>query len=318
MLYGLLAVVLMAMDQRGHYVPRIRSAAEYLVEPVYHVIEWPVRALRNVFGQFQSRRSLRHENDRLREQLLRQQGNLQRLDTLTEENRRLRSLFEGAQGQEFEYRFAELLQVDLDPFSHKILIDRGSRDGVTRGQAVIDGAGVVGQVEDVHPHFSSVRLISDPNHALPVQINRTGLRTVAFGMGETGNLSLPSVPREADVREGDLIVTSGLGERFPGGYPVAAVSAIDREEGLSFAQVEAEPLAALDRGREVLLIRTPAKKAEESPAEDDQDIQEPTAAGQAEDGVAGQEQSTEPEATGDQGAGEQEIQGGEESGDSGQ
>jgi rod shape-determining protein MreC len=257
MLYGLLAVVLMAMDQRGHYVPKIRSAAGYLVEPAYHVVEWPLRALRNLFTQFQSRRSLRHENERLEELLLNQEGALQRLDTLTEENRRLRSLFEGAQGQEMEYRFAELLRVDLDPFSHKVLIDRGSGDGVTRGQAVIDGAGVMGQVEDVHLHFSSVRLISDPNHALPVQINRTGLRTVAFGSGETGNLNLPSVPREADVREGDLIVTSGLGDRFPGGYPVARVTAIDREDGLAFAQVVAEPLAALGRGREVLLISTP-------------------------------------------------------------
>jgi rod shape-determining protein MreC len=185
---------------------------------------------------------------------------LQTLDTLAEENRRLRSLFEGAESQEFEYRFAELLQVDLDPFSHQVLIDLGSSDGVTRGQAVIDGAGVMGQVEDVHLHYSSVRLISDPNHALPVQINRTGLRTVAFGMGETGTLSLPSVPREADVRVGDLIVTSGLGERFPGGYPVATVVAINREEGLSFAQVDARPMAALDRGREVLLISAPARQ----------------------------------------------------------
>jgi rod shape-determining protein MreC len=257
MLYGLLAVVLMAMDQRGHYVPQIRNAAGYLIEPVYHVVEWPVRALRNLFTQFQSRRSLRHENERLEELLLDQKGALQRLDTLTEENRRLRSLFEGAQGQVMEYRFAELLRVDLDPFSHKVLIDLGSGDGVTSGQAVIDGAGVMGQVEDVHLHYSTVRLISDPNHALPVQINRTGLRTVAFGSGETGNLNLPSVPREADVREGDLIVTSGLGDRFPGGYPVARVTAIDREEGLTFAQVVAKPLAALGRGREVLLINAP-------------------------------------------------------------
>ncbi len=115
----------------------------------------------------------------------------------------------------------------------------------------------MGQVEDVQRHFSSVRLISDPNHALPVQISRTGLRTVAFGMGETDRLSLPSVPREADVREGDLIVTSGLGDRFPGGYPVAMVTVIDREEGQTFARVEATPLAALDRGREVLLISLP-------------------------------------------------------------
>lgn len=254
MLYGLTAIVLMALDQRGHYVPKIRAAAEYLAEPVYHVVEWPVRAAGNLFTQFSSRRSLRHENEQLKELLLSQGGALQRLDALTAENKRLRSLFEGAQGQEFEYRFAELLQVDLDPFSHKVLIDRGSLDGVNRGQAVIDGDGVMGQVEEVHLHFSTVRLISDPNHALPVQINRTGLRTIAFGSGETGNLSLSSVPRQADVREGDLIVTSGLGDRFPGGYPVARVTAIDREEGKTFALVEASPLAALGRGREVLLI----------------------------------------------------------------
>jgi rod shape-determining protein MreC len=275
MLYGLLAVVLMAMDQRGHYVPRIRSAAEYLIEPVYHVVEWPVRAMRNLYTQFQSRRSLRHENEQLKELLLGQNGALLRLDTLAEENRRLRSLFEGAQGKEFEYLFAELIQVDLDPFSHKVLIDRGSEEGVTRGQAVIDGAGVMGQIEDVHLHYSIVRLISDPNHALPVQINRTGLRTVAFGSGETGNLSLPSVPREADVREGDLIVTSGLGDRFPGGYPVARVTSIDREEGLTFAQLVAEPLAALDRGREVLLISTlavePAVNESNGQAADEED-----------------------------------------------
>jgi rod shape-determining protein MreC len=271
MLYGLLAVVLMAMDQRGHFVPRFRSMVEYAVEPVYHVIEWPVGALRNLFGQFQSRRSMRHENEALKQQLLSQQGALQRMQTLVEENRRLRALFKGAEEQSFEYRFAELLQVDLDPFSHIVLIDRGSVDNVVRGQAVIDGAGVMGQVEDVHLHYSSVRLISDPNHALPVQINRTGLRTVAFGSGETGRLNLPNVPREADVREGDLVVTSGLGERFPGGYPVALVTRIDREQGLTFANVQAAPLAALDRGREVLLISTPpADRLEEELIEAEQ------------------------------------------------
>lgn len=284
MLYGLLAVVLMAMDHRGHYVPRIRSMTEYLVEPVYHVMEWPVRAMRNLFGQFQSRRSLRHENDDLRQQLLGQQGALQRLDTVMEENRRLRALIDGAEGQSFEFQFAELIQVDLDPFSHKVIVDRGADDGVKVGQAVIDGAGVMGQVEDVHPHFSEIRLISDPNHALPVQINRTGLRTVAFGTGQTDQLSLPSVPRQADVREGDLVVTSGLGNRFPGGYPVAVVEVVDRREGLTFVQVSATPLAALDRGREVLLIRTPDAEVFELQSELDQ------AAEQAAALVEGEEQ----------------------------
>ena len=256
MLYGLIAIVLMAMDHRGQYVPRVRNAVENAVEPVYHLVEWPIRAAGNLAEQFRSRQDLRHENEDLRRQLLAQQADLQRLDTLREENRRLRALFEGADSLAFEYRFAELLRVELDPFSHLVLIDRGSDDGVTVGQAVIDGAGVMGQVEDVHLHFASVRLISDPNHALPVQINRTGLRTVAFGLGETDRLVLPNVPREADVRIGDLVVTSGLGDRFPGGYPVAKVTTIDREPGQTFARVEAAPLAALDRGREVLLIHS--------------------------------------------------------------
>jgi rod shape-determining protein MreC len=276
MLYSLLAIVLMAMDHRGRYVPKVRSVLENAVEPVYHVVEWPVRALRNLSGQFQTRRSLRHENESLRQELLAQQADLQRLDTLTEENRRLRALFEGAEMLRFEYRFAELVRVDLDPFSHKVLIDRGSVDGVVPGQAVIDGNGVMGQIEDVHLHFSQVRLISDPNHALPVQINRTGLRSVAYGSGETGALNLPNVPLEADVREGDLVVTSGLGDRFPGGYPVARVIRVLREDGETFARVLAEPLAALDRGREVLLISAVEEAAgQPEPAPQEPDAQQP-------------------------------------------
>jgi len=266
MLYGLLAVVLMAMDHRGNYVQRVRSVAGHAAEPVYHVVAWPISALRNLSAQFHSRRALREENSQLSQRLLAQQGALLRLETLEEENRRLRDLFRGAESQPYEYRFAELVGVALDPFSHQVLIDRGSRDGVTVGQAVIDGLGVVGQVEDVQLYISSVRLISDPSHALPVQINRSGLRAVAYGMGETDRLNLPNVPREADVRQGDLIVTSGLGNRFPDGYPVAVVTLIDREEGRTFARVEASPLAALDRGREVLLISV-AKQPEELPGE---------------------------------------------------
>ncbi len=150
-----------------------------------------------------------------------------------------------------------------------MVVNRGALDGVQPGQAVIDGAGVMGQVEDIRPHFSTIRLISDPNHALPVQINRTGLRTVAFGSGETGVLRMSGIPRQADVREGDLVVTSGLGNRFPGGYPVAVISRINRQEGQTFVQVEAMPLAALDRGREVLLIRTPEVAQEEEPGAED-------------------------------------------------
>ncbi len=255
-MYVLLAIVLMAMDHRGKFVPRLRAQANYLVEPIYHVVEWPLRALRGTWSFFQNTQSLIRKNNEMADQLLAQQSRLQRFASLNEENRRLRALLDGSEKLDIEFQFAELIDVDLDPFSHRVMIDRGKDRGVEVGQAVIDGSGVMGQVEEVNLHFSRVRLISDPNHALPVQISRTGLRTVAFGLGSTGRLSLPNLPREADVREGDLLVTSGLGDRFPGGYPVAVIEVIDRAEGRMFAEVMARPLAALDRGREVLLLKS--------------------------------------------------------------
>jgi rod shape-determining protein MreC len=254
MLYGLIAIVLMAVDQRGHYVPRLRSLIGQLVEPVYHLVDWPVRATESMVAGFSTRKTLRETNESLRASLLAQEADLLRLQTLVEENRRLRALLEGAETLVFKTAFAELVRVDLDPFSHRVMINKGEADGVEAGQAVIDSAGVMGQVEDVQLHMARVRLISDPNHALPVQISRTGLRTVAFGTGETGALLLNSVPLEADIREGDLVVTSGLGDRFPGGYPVATISVVRRAVGQTFAEVVASPLASLDRGREVLLI----------------------------------------------------------------
>lgn len=272
MMYVLLAIVLMAMDHRGNYVPRMRAFADFLVEPIYHVVEWPIRALRGTWSFFQNSQSMIRKNKDLANQLLLQQSRLQRFTALKEENRRLRALLDGSSKLDIEFQFAELVDVDLDPFSHRVMIDQGKDRGVEIGQAVIDGNGVMGQVEEVHLHFSRVRLISDPNHALPVQINRTGLRTVAFGLGNTGRLSIPSLPREADVREGDLIVTSGLGNRFPGGYPVAVIESVDRTEGHMFAEALARPLAALDRGREVLLLKSPppqplTPRADESPSQ---------------------------------------------------
>jgi rod shape-determining protein MreC len=254
MLYGLIAIVLMGIDQRGHYIPRVRSVIANAAEPLYHLVDWPVRTAANVAGEMRSRDALQEKNESLRASLLGQEADLQRLETLVEENRRLRALLEGAETLIFKTRFAELVRVDLDPFSHQVMINKGSKDDVEPGQAVIDSDGVMGQVEDVQLHMSRVRLISDPNHALPVQINRTGPRALAFGTGETDTLILNSAPLEADIREGDQIVTSGLGDRFPGGYPVATVTNVRREEGETFATVSARPMASLDRGREVLLI----------------------------------------------------------------
>ena len=261
MMYILLAIVLMLMDQRGHYVPRIRSAMELAFEPVFHVVGWPSKALESLDRHTRTRRELRDENRQLLQQLLKIGGSVQTQAALQQENQRLRDLLEATRGRAYTFQFAEMQRVDLDPFSHKVWIDRGTGDGVLIGQAVIDGLGIVGQVEDIHLHFSTVRLISDPDHALPVQINRTGLRTVAYGSGETSYLLMPNVPLQADVSPGDMIVTSGLGDRFPPGFPVGEVERVDRDSGQTFATVYMRPFAALDRGREVLLIEPQATVA---------------------------------------------------------
>jgi len=254
MMYILLAIVLMLMDQHGHYVPRMRSAMELAFEPVFHVASWPAKALQSLDRHTRSRRELRAENKLLRQRFLRISGSVQTQAALQQENQRLRDLLEATQGRAWNFQIAEMNRVDLDPFSHKVWIDRGIESGVVIGQAVVDGLGIVGQVEDVHKHFSTVRLISDPDHAIPVQINRTGLRTVAYGNGTTSHLLMPNVPLQADVSPGDMIVTSGLGDRFPPGFPVGEVERVDRDSGETFATVYIVPFAALDRGREVLLI----------------------------------------------------------------
>jgi rod shape-determining protein MreC len=254
MMYVLLAIVLMLMDQRGHYVPRIRGAMELAFEPVFHLVSWPADALQSLERFTRARTELIAANRLLEQQLLEISGSVQTQAALQKENQRLRDLLDATRGRTYNFQFAEMKRVDLDPFSHKVWIDRGIKDGVVIGQAVMDGRGIVGQVEDVHRHFSTVRLISDPDHALPVQINRTGLRTVAYGSGETSHLLMPNVPLQADVSPGDMIVTSGLGDRFPPGFPVGEVERVERDSGETFAIIYVRPFAALDRGREVLLI----------------------------------------------------------------
>jgi rod shape-determining protein MreC len=231
---------------------------ELAFEPVFHIVGWPADAWQTLDRRTRARNDLIAENLQLQQQLLKMLGSMQTQAALVQENQRLRDLLDATRGRAYDFQFAEMIRVDLDPFSHKIWIDRGVDDSVTVGQAVIDGLGIVGQVEDVHRHFSTVRLISDPDHALPVQINRTGLRTVAFGSGETSHLLMPHVPLQADVSPGDMIVTSGLGDRFPPGFPVGEVERIERDSGETFATVYVRPFAALDRGREVLLIKPQA------------------------------------------------------------
>jgi rod shape-determining protein MreC len=156
---------------------------------------------------------------------------------------------------------AEILAVDLDPYRQRFNLNRGLVDGVYEGQALIDAQGIVGQTVRVGPFTAEALLITDADHALPVSVNRNGIRTIAYGTGDTGKLRLPNLTNNADVEVGDLLVSSGLGGVFPAGYPVGRITEVTRRADQKFADVWAEPASALDRDREVLLVWNAADEA---------------------------------------------------------
>jgi len=205
-------------------------------------------------GNLRDRATLRAENEALRESELDTRARLQQLAALEAENARLRALLDSSAKVADRVLVSEIMSVDLDRFHHRILIDKGTHHGAFRGQALLSADGIVGQITRAEPFTSEAILISDPSHALPVEINRNGLRAIAVGSGDLTRLSLPFLPNNADVEVGDLLVSSGLGGAFPAGYPVAVVRSIERDPGEPFANVSAEPTAALNRTREVLLV----------------------------------------------------------------
>ncbi|MEX0731035.1 MAG: rod shape-determining protein MreC [Aquisalimonadaceae bacterium] len=255
-LLTLVSVGLMTLDHRQHLSAPVREAVHTAVAPVHFLVNLPFDLVGYTSENFATRRALLDENARLRNQHLLYEVRLQRLDQLERENIRLQGLLESSYEVEESVLIAELMRVDLDPYRHVLQIDKGARHGVFIGQPVLDASGIMGQVDTVGRSTAVVRLITDPSHAIPVQINRNGLRAIAFGNGNLRELELPHLPNNADVETGDLLVTSGLGGRFPQGYPVARVAEVVREPGLPFARITAEPSAELDRSRELLLVRS--------------------------------------------------------------
>lgn len=254
---ALLSIGLMWADHRHQHLENLRSALALVVYPVQVGVNLPVQAGGWLMEQFNSHQDLIAENRRLREEQLHLSALMLRFEALEEENTRLRQLLDTSTRLRDPLMIAEIMAVDLDPFRQQILINRGRMHGAYPGQPLINSQGVVGQVLESHPLHSVVLLISDPSHALPVLVNRTGLRTLAVGTGNPQLLELRYIPPAEDLEPGDIISTSGLGGRFPADYPVAEITRVERIPGEAFARVEARPLARLDRSREVLLL-TPA------------------------------------------------------------
>ncbi|MCE5233673.1 MAG: rod shape-determining protein MreC [Mizugakiibacter sp.] len=252
--YLALACVLMVVDQRGGWLARLRYAGALAVEPIYRLAALPAGLVQDARLALAERSGLTDENRRLREALLLAQARLNRLDAIADQNQRLKELLDVRHVLGMNVQLARLLDIDLDPFRHRIVLDAGARDSVAVGQVVIDAHGVMGQVVEVLPHMAVAMLITDPNHALPVTVERTGLRTVAYGTGAIDQLKLPNIPLSARVQVGDRLVTSGLGGRFPAGFPVGEIVQIGPDQAGMFAVAIARPAAALDRSGEVLLL----------------------------------------------------------------
>lgn len=241
-------------DHRHHYLNFLRSTLSVLVYPLHYLAGLPATLANAVQGRLADEEQLRLDARRLRFENLELKGRLQLFEALEAENMRLRDLLGSSFKVADRVLIAELLAVDLDPYRQQVLVDKGSSSGIYLGQAVLDANAVMGQVTRVNPLSSTVLLITDADHSLPVQVTRNGLRTVAVGTGFINRLDLPHLPKNADIQVGDLLITSGLGGHFPAGYPVARVSDVRLEAGKPFATVRAEPTARLDRTREVLLV----------------------------------------------------------------
>ncbi|WP_426662819.1 rod shape-determining protein MreC [Rhodanobacter aciditrophus] len=257
--YLALAMVLMVLDHRNGWLWRVRYAASVVVEPVYRLANLPGAGIRTLSVAFADRKLLTEQNQRLREDLLLANARLNRMAGVAEQNQRLKELLDTQRSLDLNVQLARVVGVDLGAWQQRLVLNLGSRDGVKPGQPVIDAHGVMGQVVEVLPTTSVVMLVTDPAHAIPVVVERSGLRTVAYGARDGDGMVLPNIPLAADVRPGDRLLTSGLGGRFPPGFPVGKVVAVAPAATGMFRVAQVQPAADLERSEDVLLLHDQAE-----------------------------------------------------------
>ncbi len=266
--YLAVSVALVVLDHRGDWLVQIRGHASVAMQPVWWLAGLPSRLGEGLRDDAATRSRLAEENRHLRNELLLGAARQARLQVEAEENARLRGLLGAAERGGLDVQLAPILDVDLDPTRQRLMLNAGTRNGVRRGQAVIDAGGLVGQVIDATPTTAVVLLLTDPDHAVPVAVARTGVRLIAYGTGRSDRLELRNVPLSSEVRAGDVLITSGLGGRFPPGFPVGTIAALRPDDSRAFLVGDIDAAAQLDRGRDVLLLRgDPGKAAPAAPAD---------------------------------------------------
>ena len=265
-----MSLLLAFADYRLHYLVQVRTALSTLVYPIQNIASMPSDFSDWVTDKLESSDEIQKRLTALEAENLLNNVRLQKLQALERENIRLRGLLGSSFRVHERVSVAELLTIDLDPFSQRVMINKGTQDGVFVGQPVLDATGVMGQILEVGLFSSTVILLTDLSHAIPVQINRNGLRSVAIGGGLENALQLQYIPHSEDIREGDLLVTSGLGGRFPVGYPVGKIDKVTFPSGEAFAEISASPVANLMKSREVLLV-FPSNKPHDEQVHDEAD-----------------------------------------------
>jgi rod shape-determining protein MreC len=248
------SVALLITEHRSHRLDSLRATLSVLVDPLKYLVDLPSVMIEQTTESVRSYSTLKKENTHLREEQFIDKTRLLKFDSLEKENIRLRALLENSFKLGEQLLIAELLSINTAPYENIVVVNKGTRFGVHPQQPVLDANGVVGQVFRALPFSAEIMLITDPNHAIPVQVNRNGLLTIAVGSGQLNRLNLPFLPNNADIRPGDLLITSGLGGTFPSGYPVGIVDDFTVMSNKPFVNITATPKAMLDRNRELLIV----------------------------------------------------------------
>ena len=247
-------ITLMTLDHRTQYIDQSRNILNQFTVPIHYLVDKPVNLIRHIGATFSTQQQILEENAKLRNSQLILEVRLQRLQALEEENNELRALLGSTAEMVDQVLVAKVLSLDMAPFIQQVVVDKGSEDGVYVGQPVLDAGGVMGQVVSVGFSTSRVMLVSDIKSAVPVQTLNGSVRTLAVGLGFAGELALLHVPVTADLREGDLLITSGLGQRYPTGYPVGVVRSMKIVPGQRFVEVKFKPNAKIHSSRQVVLV----------------------------------------------------------------
>ena len=252
--FAVFALAVMVLDARFRYLEPVRQAISIVLHPLQQLVAAPIAAVGHIAEYFGNQSALQSENERLRVETLRQSAALNELESVRRENSELRGLLDAKERLPVPAVMAEVLYGPRDPFTRKLVIDKGLDDGIQAGVAVVDNDGIIGQVTRVYPFLAEVTQISDKNQAVPVQNVRSGLRAIVFGNGKEGTLDLRFMPVSADIQVGDTLVTSGIDGIYPAGLPVARVVEIDRNAALAFARITCAPLGGIDRRGHVLVL----------------------------------------------------------------